>query len=646
MGDLKVGTHFTEANRQDFMRALLADVHALERILDESRLESGIVRIGAEQEMFLVDSQMRPMPIALDVLKKAEDKRLTGELALFNLEANLSPQLFTGGCFKAMRLELEEVLTRARSVARTQGAEILLAGILPTLKITDLGYENMTPEPRYYELDRIIRQERGGDLEVNIRGLDELQVSHNNVMLESCNTSLQLHLQVDPALVPTVYNIAQTVTAPLLAVAVNSPILLGRRLWSETRVALFEHSVDLRSVVRREKGDHRRVYFGDGWLHGSALEHFRENISRFRPIMLCSEMDADPHEVLNQGSLPRLTALGLHSGTIYRWNRICYGVANGIGHLRIENRVLPSGPTITDEIANAAFFFGMMVGLSDELSSVHDKLRFDDAKDNFFKAARHGLDAQLRWVDGRAHPVVDLILSQLLPAARSGLKQMGVDADDIDHYLGVIETRVRSQRTGAQWVLDSLVAMEAKGDTSTELQHRALVRSMLEQQSLDTPISGWPLAEVRPHEEPWIQSLGTVGQVMTTDLFSARPDDIIDLAANLMDWHQVRHVPIESEGGKLVGLVSHRAILRAYTQRSSQSENMILVQDVMLTDPVTVTPSTPTLEAMQTMRNHRISALPVVDGGRIVGIITERDLVAMATRLLERLLDDENGVGV
>lgn len=637
MGNLDVAHGPRDVDPQAFMQALLADLQALEQILDEGRIERGRRRIGAEQEMFLVDRGMRPKPVALQVLAEADDPRLTGELALFNLEANLSPQELTGSCFKALRGELEDVLARARALARAQGADILLAGILPTLKLADLGYENMTPEPRYFELDRAIREERGGDFEVNIRGLDELEITHGNVMLEACNTSLQLHLQVDPDDLCAQYNLAQLITAPVLAAAVNSPTLLGRRLWSETRVALFESSVDSRRSNRRQKGEHPRVYFGERWLERSPLEIFREDISRFRPIIRCSELPPDPLELLERGELPRLAALSLHSGTVYRWNRICYGLADGVAHLRIENRSLPSGPSITDEVANAAFFFGLMVGLADELRDLHRRLRFDDAKANFFRAARHGLDAQLRWVDGKSHPAARLILDVLLPAAARGLASVGVDADDAAHYLGVIEARVRTERTGAQWAIDSLVAMEAEGENASEVRCRALVQGMIDGQASGAPVAEWPLAEVRPDEEPWRQSYATVGQIMTTELFSVRGHDIVDLAAHLMDWHQVRHVPVEGAEGELEGLISHRAMMRVFTQRRGR-ERSLLVRDVMRRDPVTVQPVTSTLRAMQLMREHRISALPVIEGGKLVGLVTERDLIRVSTRLLERFL--------
>lgn len=637
MGEQAVGRGLDERERQRFMRALLDDVHALEHMLETGRIESGVWRIGAEQEMFLVDPGMRPLPVADRLLQETSDRRLTGELALFNLEANLTPLLFEGRCLSSLRAELDEVLTEARRLAALHGGEVLLAGILPTLEVRDLGYDNMNPAPRYRELDAAIRAERGGDFDVHIRGLDELQLRHGNVMLEACNTSLQLHLQVGPGEASGMYNWAQALSAPLLAVAVNSPFLLGRRLWSETRVALFEGSVDSRARSQREKGAHPRVCFGELWLEGDPAELFKANISRYRPIIRGAAEDQAPQEVLRGGEVPRLAALALHSGTIYRWNRLCYGTAGGVAHLRIENRILPAGPSVEDEVANAAFFYGMMASLP-ATGAVADKLRFDQAKDNFLRVARNGLDAQLHWLDGRTHPAGRLVLEELLPAAREGLRARGVEAQDVERYLGVVEARVRSERTGARWAVDSWVALEGEGVSEPRVRARALAHGMLSGQRSERPVSEWSLARMEADAPAWRQSLETVGDVMTTDLFSARPDDLLDLAANLMDWHQVRHVPVEAEGGGLAGLISHQALLRAYTKPSWAAEGPVLVRDVMVQDPVTVRASTSTLEAMHTMRRHRISALPVVEGEQLVGLVTERDLIGVAARLLEHHL--------
>ena len=300
-----------------------------------------------------------------------------------------------------MERELNELLSLVRKSAETFGADVLLSGILPTLQKSDLTLENLAPIPRYSQLNEGVMRLRGGPFSIHIKGLDELQITHDNVMMESCNTSFQVHFQTSPAEFAVAYNMAQAITAPVLAAAVNSPLLFGHRLWQETRVALFQHSIDSRSRNQLARSQPTRVSFGDRWLKNSVVELFHDQISRFRPIMI-TQPDEDPFQVLARGEVPLLSALRMHNGTVWRWNRACYGVADGIAHLRIENRALPSGPTVQDEMANAAFFVGLMVALPHEYGEIAKRLSFDDAKENFFAAARHGLNAQLRWLDGKS----------------------------------------------------------------------------------------------------------------------------------------------------------------------------------------------------------------------------------------------------
>src|SRR5215207_3975388 len=440
MGEHKVEQHVDEKKAQAFMKALLEDLRALAFMLEDGRIESGVTRIGAEQEMFLIDRYLRPAPVSMEVLKQAGDPRLTTEIARFNLEANLTPLDLTNDCFSRMEQELSELIELARSAAASHDADVLLSGILPTLQKSDLTLDNLTPLPRYDELNRGVIRLRGGPLSIHIKGLDELHLAHDNIMMESCNTSFQVHFQSNAQDFANHYNIAQAITAPVLAVAVNSPLLFGQRLWQETRVALFQHSTDERSRPQLARNQPTRVSFGDRWLQHSVIELFYDQITRFRPIMI-TEPDENPFDVLARGETPSLSALRLHNGTVWRWNRACYGVTDGVPHLRIENRALPSGPTIVDEMANAAFFTGLMLALPQAYGDIAMRMAFDDAKLNFFGAARHGLDAQFQWIDGVTHSAVALILDQLLPLAREGLASAQVTSEDIDKYLGIIEER-------------------------------------------------------------------------------------------------------------------------------------------------------------------------------------------------------------
>ncbi len=625
MGEHQVEQHVDETKAQAFMKALLEDLRALAFMLEDGRVETGVTRIGAEQEMFLIDRYLRPAPVSLEVLKQANDARLTTEIARFNLEANLTPLKLENDCFSRMEKELTDVIEIARNSAATQNVDVLLSGILPTLQKSDLTLDNLTPVARYHELDRGVIRMRGGPLSIHIKGLDELQLTHDNIMMESCNTSFQVHFQSNAREFANHYNVAQAITAPVLAVAVNSPLLFGQRLWQETRVALFQHSTDERSRPQLARNQPTRVSFGDCWLQHSVIELFHDQITRFRPIMI-TQPDENPFAVLARGETPALSALRMHNGTVWRWNRACYGVDNGVPHLRIENRALPSGPTIIDEIANAAFFIGLMVALPQVYGEIATQMAFDDAKLNFFRAARHGLDAHFHWLDGQSHNAAALILDQLLPLARQGLTNALVASDDIDMYLGVIEERARGGQTGARWIMKSLSAI---GNSASKLTSQILAN-----QKQGEPVHRWPVIE-KLDSDQWEHGYRTVGQFMSTDLFTVSPDDLIDLAASVMDWQHIRHVPVEDQEGRLVGLITHRGLLRMMINNRS---TLTTVREIMLTDPVTVTPSTSSLEAIELMRRHRVGCLPVVDNDQLVGIVTSYDFLEASAKLFHQHL--------
>jgi CBS domain-containing protein/gamma-glutamyl:cysteine ligase YbdK (ATP-grasp superfamily) len=629
MGEQGVNQVLDEQQQRGFMKALLDDLRALELMLEGGVLESGVRRIGAEQEMFLVDSNLGPAPVAEEVLARVNDEWLVPEIARFNLEANLTPHLLGGRCFSRMEEELSEVLRLTREGARACGADVLLGGILPTLALSDLRMENITPRPRYHELNRVIGELRGGTFSAYIKGRDELHIKHDNILLVSCSASFQIHLQVNPLEFAAGYNLAQAVTAPVLAAAVNSPLLFGRRLWHETRVALFQHSNDSRTSAQQSRSQPPRVGFGEGWLNGSVIELFREQIARFRVVMTNSP-DEDPLAVLARGGTPSLSALRLHNGTIWPWNRACYGVSEGRPHLRIENRALPSGPTVIDEVANAAFFTGLMTALPGEYGEVSERMAFDDARANFFAAARYGLKAQLTWIDGERYVAAALILDRLLPLAREGLRQSGVEDADIERYLGTLEERVRSGQTGAQWMLQSLEAMGEEG--TSDLRQRKLAAAILERQQGSEPVHRWGVIKAYG-SEGWRPSHHTVGHLMSTDLFTVRPDDLVEMVARVMEWRDVRHVPVEDEEGRLVGIVSHRSLLRMLADGLPGGRELVAVRQIMNPDPVSVAPTTPVAEAVELMRRRRIGSLPVVEDGRLVGIVTVYDFLESAARL-------------
>ena len=638
MGEQNIVENANESSRQDFMKALLEEVRALEAMLEKGMVESGVSRIGAEQEMFLINKASRPALTALDVLEKLDDERFTHELGLFNIEANLSVQELKSDCLSRMEAEAQEVYAKARAAAHKCDSEIALVGILPTLTMKNLGLDSMVPIPRYHALNEAFMALRGQNLQFAINGTDQLVVNHDNLMMEACNTSFQVHFQVSPDDFARLYNIAQVVTAPLLAAAVNSPILLGKRLWHETRISVFEYSVDARSETHQARGLKPRVHFGNHWVEESVTEIFKEDIARFR-VILTTDTEDDPLAMVAQGIAPKLKALCLHNGTVYRWNRACYGVHNNVPHLRIENRVIPSGPTVIDEIANTAFFVGMMAGMSKEYDDIREQITFQDIKANFMAAARAGIRAQMNWFGDTHMPARKLILDELLPLAESGLQHYGVEQKDIEKYLDVLRNRVATRRNGARWALESLNEMHEQGTEDQRM--RCLVSSMVEQQTTGKPISEWALADFREHVS-WRESYLKVSQFMATDLFTVRPDDIVDFAATLMDWRHVRHIPVEGDDGELVGLVSHRALLRLVAEGRVGGEHKVTVREIMTLNPVTINSDATTVDAIRKMRTERVACLPVVENGKLIGLVTEHDLIVVSSHLLERYLEDSD----
>lgn len=635
MGEKDIQIELESSDLRVFTQALLRDVRALDELLRKDQIESGVRRIGLEQEIFLVDDMWRPAPIAVELLERIDDPRVTSELGRFNLEFNLDPLLFGGNCLRLMENRLNELLDKVRTTVRDLGSEVVLAGILPTLRKSDLSIDNMVPADRYYALNDALTRLRGASYDLRIKGTDELRVTHDSVMLEAANASFQVHFQVGPEEFARLYNMAMAVTGPVLAAAVNSPLMLGRRLWAETRIAVFQQSVDTRNPISEIRDVPARVSFGREWVDDSVLEIFKSDVSRFR-VLLGREIDEDPFEMMAEGRAPSLKALQLFNSTVYRWNRPCYGVANNVAHLRIENRVLPSGPSVRDEVANAAFWFGLLSGLAEEVDDVREVMAFDSVYTNFLSAARHGLEAHLTWFDGEPVTAQNLICDTLLPLARRGLQARGIDAADIERYLDTVEARVDSRRTGARWQLNSLAEMGELG--TLEERMAALVAATVERQRHARPVHEWARAELN-EAGSWKPSYLRVEQYMSTDLLTVNEDQAIDLVANLMDWHRIHHVPVEDNEHRLVGLVSHRPLLRFLASDEGRgTDGPIPVSRVMVTDLITAGPETTTLEAIDLMRKHRISCLPIVKEDQLIGIVTERDFMRIAGTLLEEML--------
>ncbi len=637
MGDLNVTSVQSQQEMQQFMRYLLKDIQALDRMLKEEWFESDITRIGAEQEMCLVDKNWKPIHINMEALEAIGDPMFTSELANFNLEANLNPLEFTADAISQMHKELKETLNRAQEKVKPLGANILLSGILPTIRKSDVEINRITPLDRYAALMKALEELRGELFELRISGIDEVNLKQESAMLEACNTSFQVHLQVNPDDFAQKYNYAQALAGPTMAIAVNSPMLFGRRLWKETRIALFQQSIDIRTFTEHLRDRSPRVTFGSDWLKSSVMEIYQEDIARFK-ILLSTEVDEDVFKKLDEGVTPKLRALNIHNSTVYRWNRPCYGISpNGKPHLRIENRILPAGPSVPDAMANATFWLGLMNGMEDEYKDITKLLDFSDAKSNFFAAARFGLDTRLSWMNGKKITPIQLIQEQLLPIARHGLEKAKIDKEGIDYYLGLIEERAKSGQTGSCWTLDSFSKLAKEGHTRDEIS-TALTASMYDHQYGGKPIHEWDLACV-DRIETYQPSALLVEDFMLTDLITVQEDDIINLAANLMSWRRIRHIPVEDKEGKLVGLITSRIIMRYYSTRDLKgvTDELPTVKSIMNPKPSAISTDDRITTVMDIMENHEIGCLPVLKGGKLVGMITEAEFLSITRSLIKRL---------
>jgi len=638
MGEHDVLDSLDEERRRRFSRAVLDDLRALDQMCTAGLIERGVRRIGAEQEMFLVDRSGRPAPVALDLLSKLGEGYTT-EIGRFNLELNLPPSLLGPGALRSMEAALDTGLARVRTAAAPLGADVLLAGILPSIDLADLVVENLTPLPRYHELNHLITTLTGGPVRTLIQGRDNLQVSLDNVMLEACNTSFQVHLQVSAEEFARFYNAAQLVAGPVVAAAANSPILLQHRLWHETRIPSFEQSIDIRSVANRQRGTWQRVSFGEGWVNDSLLELLQEQVARHR-VMMMGETGESSLEMLARGDVPPLRALCLHNGSVYRWNRPCYGITEGRPHLRIEHRPLPSGPTVLDEVANAALLLGLILGVERTWGDVRTRFNFSDARGNFVAGARYGLFASFHWEGEEAIDARTLLTQRLIPLAREGLREAGVTQEECDRYLGLMDARVRSGRNGAAWMLE---AYQALGDIrSPTVRSQVLTRAIMARQWIGVPVHEWTLPTMSD-EGRWQERYRRVSQVMSTDIYTLGPDDLVDVAAAVMHWKRIRHVPVEDAAGRLVGLVSYRALVRLVGE--GRGGQRVPVREMMTPDPVTVSPGESCRNAIHLMHDRRLSCLPVVHDGRLVGILSERDFLQVALELFDGMLaqEDERG---
>ncbi len=478
MGEEILSSQFSSEDHARFRARLEEETRLLRQYFDEQQFSSAAPVAGFELEAWLLDTdQLRPLAINERFLRQLDSPLASPELASFNFELNNIPRSLSGHVFSGMYNELRQQWQQCREVAKQFEAELLIIGILPTLNNDDLSLGNMSNMARYRALNReALRRRKGRPLVFDINGREHLRIAHRDVMLESATTSFQIHMQMNQALSVRLFNASQILSAPMVALTANSPFLFGKDLWDETRIPLFEQAVAVGGFEDAAFGPIHRVSFGDAYVRASLMECFSDNLAHY-PVLLPVEFDEAPSH---------LHHLRFHNGTIWRWNRPLIGFdANGNIHLRLEQRVVPAGPTIIDSIANAAFFYGAVYALANEETAPEQRLLFNHVRDNFYRAARLGLGASFNWFDDRQVNARELLLESLLPLAGSGLQQLGVALTDSQEYLQIIEQRLRNNINGACWQR----AWVAKHGRDMQ----ALTEAYLKRQESGDPLHGWTI---------------------------------------------------------------------------------------------------------------------------------------------------------
>jgi gamma-glutamyl:cysteine ligase YbdK (ATP-grasp superfamily) len=496
MGEGAIDPIYTKRDLQRYRDKTQRCLDALAQMLAGDNFAAGPERMGLELELNLVDDNVDPAMANQMVLEHIDDPAFQTELGQHNIEINVAPRPLAADEALELERELRAGLNTANDAAHTAGVGLVMIGILPTLRPDHFDQRWMSSKSRYAILNRQILATRSEDLELDIEGVplaggkpERLLCAVDSILPESGCTSAQLHLQIGPNQFAAHWNAAQALAGVQVAVAANSPFLLGHALWHETRIPLFEQATDTRSPELRNQGVRPRVWFGERWIT-SILDLYEENVRYFSPL-LPEIHDEDPVAMLEAGAAPSLAELRLHNSTVWRWNRPVYDVANGVPHLRIENRVLPAGPTVIDVLANAAFFFGAMRGLVEAEPPVWSEMSFQAAQDNLYAGARLGMDARLYWPHiGWVRPD-ELVLRKLLPLAHDGLRKCGMSDAARERYLAVIEQRCTARRTGSSWQRATVQALADRGaDRPSALT--GMLRSYVEHMHSNLPVHAWP----------------------------------------------------------------------------------------------------------------------------------------------------------
>ena len=492
--------HFTEADHARFKQRLQQGLAALKTVLARPGFGQGPRSLGTEVELFLVDAQARPLAVSQEVVHAAHNPLITPEMGSFDIELSTPPVALAGRPFEALGRAIRQTMGEIRRRAAARGARIVPISILPTFRRQDFHPRAITDLPRYRALAAGLSRLRQAPFHICIDGDEPLELMSNDPAMEGANTAFQVHLRLAPDEFARLFNAALLLTAPALAAAGNSPTFLGHRLWHETRVALFKQAGDDRPPGNEENWRRpARISFGNGWVRDGAAELFSESVALYEPLLPVCTPDEDNQDDVacaEAGGVPKLNELRLHHGTVWTWNRPVYDTADG-GHLRVELRALPAGPTVDDMLANAAFLVGGILGVDPDVADLLPSLPFALAERNFYRAAQHGLAAQLVWPRGVGAAPESVsaraLMLSLLPHAERGLLAGGVEGDEVSRLLGIIEARVSSGITGSVWQLRTLAALEGAGATRHEALREMLERYIAQVDS-GQPVHAWPIA--------------------------------------------------------------------------------------------------------------------------------------------------------
>jgi gamma-glutamyl:cysteine ligase YbdK (ATP-grasp superfamily) len=486
-------TQFNPQDHQAFKAKLGQSLTALHMLLDRPGFGCGGTTLGAELEMYVVDAAGHPLFINQEILALAKDPQLTLELNRYNLEYNLSPYTIEQHPLQCTEQEILAQLEKLSALADPLGGRIVTIGILPTLRNSDFGLASITQRKRYFALMEQLSVQRGSDFEINISGKDRVQMTMGDVTLEGANTSFQIHYRVNPDEFSDTYNAIQLITPLVLALSANSPTLFGQSLWQETRIPLFKQSIDSRHHSQHGNGL-SRVNFGHDWLAGGAAELFTDSVRHYPPLLPICDPE-DPIRVAQSGGVPSLAELRLHQSSIWLWNRPVYDDAGG-GHLRIEMRTLPGGPTAIDMVANAAMLLGIATAFKSEMPQLVRHMPFEQAHSNFYRTAKHGLDAKIWWPETESRGCVERSVTQVLDEhlhlMADGLAEIGISAGEICRYTQVIRQRLQKRTNGAVWQLQML--QQLKQDYSCHDALHLMLESFIKHSRSNTPVAQWPVS--------------------------------------------------------------------------------------------------------------------------------------------------------